>query len=210
MPTYTNRSTGRTVEASSLHRVIEELKRLPGIGTKTAQRLAFFIMKMPTEQALGLARAIRELKENIRFCKVCGNLTESDTCDICAHPDRNHGLICVVQEALDVMAIEKTGQFRGRYHVLHGALSPIDAVGPDELNIQSLLLRIQQEPIEEIILATNPTIEGEATAMYLAQVVHARSSCKVSRIAHGIPVGGHLEYADEVTLSKAMEGRRPL
>ncbi len=198
------------MEASSLQRVIEELKRLPGIGTKTAQRLAFFIMKMPTEQALGLSRAIEELKEKIRFCSVCGNLSESECCDICSNPNRNPRLICVVQEAMDVMAIEKTGQFRGRYHVLHGALSPIDAIGPDELNIKTLMQRIQQEPIEEIILATNPTIEGEATAMYLAQLVPSRSSCTVSRIAHGIPVGGHLEYADEVTLAKAMEGRRRL
>lgn len=198
------------MQTSSLNRLIEELKRLPGIGSKTAQRLAFFLMKMPKERALGLARAIEDLKEKTRFCSRCGNLSESELCGICSDSKRDPSIICVVQEAMDVMAIDRTGEYRGQYHVLNGALSPMDAVGPDELNIQSLVRRLELEPVREVILATNPTIEGEATAMYLLQVLRSRCRCKISRIARGIPIGGHLEYADEVTLSKAMEGRSEL
>jgi len=198
------------MESSSLNRLIEELKRLPGIGSKTAQRLAFFLMKMPKERALGLARAIEELKEKTRFCSRCGNLAESELCSICKDPERDPSIICVVQEAMDVMAIEKTGEYRGQYHVLNGALSPIDAVGPEDLNIQNLVRRLEIEPVKEVILATNPTIEGEATVMYLVQLLRSNYRYKISRIAHGIPMGGHLEYADEVTLSKAMEWRREL
>ncbi len=194
----------------SLNRLIGELKRLPGIGAKTAQRLAFFLMKMPKEYALGLARAIQELKEKTRFCSRCGNLSETELCRICEDPKRDPKVICVVQEAMDVMAIDKAGDYRGMYHVLHGALSPIDAVGPEELNIEPLVRRLEKEPIKEVILATNPTIEGEATAMYLAQLIRSKIGCRLSRIARGIPMGGHLEYADEVTLSKAMEGRREI
>jgi recombination protein RecR len=195
---------------SSLDKLIGELKRLPGIGSKTAQRLAFFVMKMPGEYALGLARAIQELKEKTRFCSKCGNLAENELCRICTDLKRDPHVICVVQEAMDVMALDKSGEYRGMYHVLHGALSPIDAVGPEELNIEPLFRRLEKEPIQEVILATNPTIEGEATAMYLAQLIRSKAGCRLSRIAHGIPMGGHLEYADEVTLSKAMEGRREL
>jgi recombination protein RecR len=198
------------VEASSLNRLINELKRLPGIGTKTAQRLAFFMMKMPKDRALSLARAIEDIKEKIRFCSRCGNLAEAELCGICADPRRDSSLVCVVQEAMDVMAIDRTGEYRGVYHVLHGALSPIDDIGPEELNIRSLVERLERETVREVILATDPTIEGEATAMYLARLIRSESKCKVSRIAHGIPMGGHLEYADEVTLSKAMEGRREI
>ncbi|MEK6777320.1 MAG: recombination mediator RecR [bacterium] len=198
------------MKTSSLNRLIEELKRLPGIGSKTAQRLAFFLMKMPKERALGLARAIEDLKEKTRFCARCGNLSESELCGICSDSKRDPSMICVVQEAMDVMAIDRTGEYRGQYHVLNGALSPMDAVGPEELNIQSLVRRLELEPVKEVILATNPTIEGEATAMYLLQILRSKCRCKISRIARGIPIGGHLEYADEVTLSKAMEGRSEL
>ena len=196
------------VATPSLNRVIEEFKRFPGIGTKTAQRLAYFLMKMPKDRALGLSRAIEELKEKTRSCSQCGNLSESERCGICSDLKRDPTIICVVQEAMDVMALDRSGEYRGQYHVLHGALSPIDAVGPEELNIGSLIQRLKDGTVKEVILATNPTIEGEATAMYLAQLIRPTMQCKISRIAHGIPVGGHLEYADEVTLSKAMEGRR--
>ncbi len=195
---------------SSLNKLIGELKRLPGIGSKTAQRLAFFLMKMPREHALGLARAIQELKEKTRFCSRCGNLSENELCRICTDPKRDPKVICVVQEAMDVMAIDKAGDYRGVYHVLHGALSPIDAVGPEDLNVEPLVRRLEKEPVQEVILATNLTIEGEATAMYLAQLIRSKAKCRLSRIAYGIPMGGHLEYADEVTLSKAMEGRREI
>jgi len=198
------------VEASSLNRLTEELKRLPGIGTKTAQRLAFFLMKVPKERALGLARAIEEVKEKVRFCRRCGNLSENDLCGICSDSRRDAALICVVQEAMDVLAIDRMGEYRGVFHVLHGALSPIDNIGPDELNLRPLMERLEETEVREVILATNPTIEGEATAMYLARLIHAKRGIKVSRIAHGIPMGGHLEYADEVTLSKALEGRREI
>jgi len=198
------------VEAASLNRLIEELKRLPGIGTKTAQRLAFFLLKMPKERALGLARAIEEVKEKIGFCTRCGNLAEGELCTICSDPRRDGTMICVVQEAMDLMAIDRMGEYRGLFHVLHGALSPMDNIGPDELNIGSLTVRLQSTAVREVIVATNPTIEGEATALYLARLIHAGTGIKVSRIAHGIPMGGHLEYADEVTLSKAMEGRREI
>ena len=195
-------------QTPSLERLIQELKRLPGVGTKTAQRLAYFILRMPEDYARALARAVVEVREKTRFCARCGNLSEEERCSVCRDPDRDAGVICVVQEAMDVTAIERTGQYRGLYHVLHGALSPMDAVGPDELNIASLLRRVREEPVREVILATNPTIEGEATAMYLAEQIRAAGGCRVSRIAHGIPVGGHLEYADEVTLARALTGRR--
>lgn len=194
----------------SLNKLIEELKRLPGIGSKTAQRLAYFLMKVSTDRALGLAQAIQELKEKSRYCPTCGNLCESDLCGVCVDPKRDPSVICVVQESMDVMAIDRTGEYRGLYHVLHGALSPIDSVGPEELNITSLVERVEKGAVKEVILATNPTIEGEATAMYLAQLIRSKTTCRISRIAHGIPVGGYLEYADEVTLSKAMEGRREI
>lgn len=196
------------MEAPSLNRLIDELKRLPGIGAKTARRLAFFLMKMPRERALGLARAIEEVKDRIGFCPECGNLAEGQRCGICSDAKRDRSVICVVQEAMDVMAIDRTGEYMGLFHVLHGALSPIDDVGPEDLNIPGLLKRVKEGPVREVILALNPTIEGEATAMYLVQLIHGNADCQVSRIAHGIPVGGHLEYTDEVTLSKAMEGRR--
>lgn len=198
------------MEAPSLNRLIDELKRLPGIGSKTARRLAFFLLKMPRERALGLARAIEEVKERIGFCSECGNLAEGERCGICSDVKRDPSVICVVQEAMDVMAINRTGDFGGLFHVLHGALSPIDDVGPEDLNIPRLLERVKGGAVREVILAVNPTIEGEATAMYLAQLIHSNTDCQVSRIAHGIPVGGHLEYTDEVTLSKAMEGRRQM
>lgn len=190
-------------------RLIEELAKLPGIGPKTAQRLAFFVLRMPTEAAQELARAIVRVKESVVFCSRCMNVTERDPCAVCSSSNRDPGVICVVEEPLDVLAIERTGVYRGLYHVLHGALSPIEGVGPDDLKIRELLRRLRDGSVSEIILATNPNVEGEATAMYLDRLVKPLG-VRVSRLARGLPVGGDLEYADEVTLARALEGRREL
>jgi recombination protein RecR len=190
-------------------RLIEELAKLPGIGPKTAQRLAFYVLRMPADGAGELARAIVRVKESVTFCSRCMNITEQDPCSVCASPNRDRGLICVVEEPLDVLAIERTGIYRGQYHVLHGALSPMEGVGPDNLRIQELLARLRDGEVREVILATNPNVEGEATAMYIDRLVKPLG-LRVSRLARGLPVGGDLEYADEVTLARALEGRREL
>ena len=194
--------------AKPLERLIEELSRLPGIGPKTAQRLAFYILKMPEERVSSLAEAILQAKESITYCSICGNLTDVDPCSICEAPYRDKNVIMVVEDPKDVVAIEKTRDYKGLYHVLHGAISPLEGIGPDDIKIKELLARITPE-VKEIILATNPNVEGEATAMYLAKLLKPLD-VKVTRIAHGIPMGGDLEYADEVTLTKALEGRREM
>lgn len=195
--------------AKPLGKLITELSRLPGIGGKTAQRLAFHILSMEEKEARGLAEAIIDAKTNMKYCSVCGNLTDTDPCAICSDPSRSHETICVVETPKDVVAMERIKEFTGLYHVLHGAISPMEGIGPEDINLKQLIVRLQQEDVREIILATNPNIEGEATAMYIARLIKP-SGIKVSRIAHGIPVGGDLEYADEVTLLKAVEGRREL
>lgn len=195
--------------AGAVSRLIGELARLPGIGSKTAQRLAFFLLSAPPEVAAGLADAIREARMQVRRCPVCGNLTDREPCVVCADEARDGGLICVVQDPRDVAAIEKYRGFKGVYHVLHGALSPLSGMGPEELNIKSLLARLESGRVREVILATNPDVEGDATAIYLARLVKPLG-VTVTRIAHGLPVGAHLEYADEITLGKAIEGRREI
>lgn len=195
--------------APSIARLIDELKHLPGIGQKTAQRLAFHLLRADREQALALADAIREAKEKIRECSVCNNITDQDPCIFCASSSRDRKLICVVEDATNIQAVEKTRQFSGLYHVLGGALSPLQGIGPDQLKIKSLIERLKGGVAEEIIIATNPTAEGEATAVYLSKLIKPLG-VRVTRIAMGIPVGSDLEYADEVTMLKAMEGRRDL
>lgn len=195
--------------AKPLNRLINELAKLPGIGGKTAQRLAFHILSMDDKSAMELAEAISDAKRSMTYCSVCGNLTDTDPCAICADESRDKSVICVVESPKDVVAMEKIREYRGYYHVLHGAISPMDGIGPDDINLKSLIMRLQDENVKELIIATNPNIEGEATAMYIARLIKP-SGIKVTRIAHGIPVGGDLEYADEVTLLKAMEGRREL
>ncbi|MBQ1395765.1 MAG: recombination protein RecR [Eubacterium sp.] len=192
-----------------LGKLINELSRLPGIGGKTAQRLAFHILSLPDTEAEALAASITEAKHTMRYCSVCGNLTDQDPCEICSDPARRKDIICVVESPKDVLAMERVREFDGQYHVLHGAISPMDGIGPEDINLKSLIIRLQQNDVGEIILATNPNIEGEATAMYIAKLVKP-SGIRCTRIANGIPVGGDLEYADEVTLLKALEGRREL
>jgi recombination protein RecR len=195
--------------APSVARLIDELKRLPGIGQKTAQRLAFYLLRVDREQAMGLSDAIREAKERVRECSICNNITDADPCLFCSSAARSKATICVVEEATNIQAVEKTRQFNGLYHVLGGALSPLQGVGPDQLRIKSLIERMKGGAVEEIIIATNPTAEGEATAVYLSKLIKPLG-IRVTRIAMGIPVGSDLEYADEVTMMKAMEGRRDL
>ncbi|WP_206460455.1 recombination mediator RecR [Anaerovorax sp. IOR16] len=195
--------------AKPLAKLISELSKLPGIGGKSAQRLAFHILSMEDKEANTFAEAIIDAKKNMRYCSICGNLTDVDPCSYCADTARDPKIICVVESPKDVMAMERIREFHGLYHVLHGAISPLDGIGPEDINLKSLIVRLQNNDVEEVILATNPNIEGEATAMYISRLIKP-SGIKVSRIAHGIPVGGDLEYADEVTLSKAMEGRREL
>jgi recombination protein RecR len=190
-------------------RLVEEFSKLPGIGTKTAQRLAFFVLSMPEGEARGLAQAIVDAKQKIKYCSICGNLTDVDPCFICGNPSRDISTICVVEEPRDVVAMERTREFKGVYHVLHGAISPMTGIGPDDIRIKELLGRLRQDTVKEVIVATNPNVEGEATAMYLSKLIKPLG-IKVTRIAHGIPVGGDLEYADEVTLTKALEGRREI
>ena len=188
--------------------LIEEFGRLPGIGPKSAQRLAFHLLHIPAEDARRLARSIVEARDRIAWCTRCFNLAEGDLCRICSDARRETSLLCVVEDPRDVVAIEKTGEFRGRYHVLQGAISPLEGVGPEQLRIRELLARVGPEGIEEVILATNPNIEGEATALYLVRILKPLG-VRVTRLASGLPVGGDLEYADEVTLGRALEGRRP-
>ena len=191
----------------SLVRLIEQFQKLPGIGAKSAQRLAFHVLKTPREEAERLCEAIREVKDRVTYCSTCSNITDTDPCGYCVDPARDHRLICVVEEPQNVQVVEKSGGFRGVYHVLLGALSPLQGIGPDDLKIKGLLTRIGDGEVEEIILATNPTVEGEATAIYLARLLKPLG-VRVTRIATGIPVGSDLEYADELTMGKAMEGRR--
>lgn len=195
--------------AKPLSKLISELSKLPGIGGKTAQRLAFYILSLDDKDAFAISEAIIDAKKNMKYCSICGNLTDIDPCGICADKSREQDIICVVESPKDVSAMEKIKEFKGLYHVLHGAISPMDGIGPEDINLKQLIIRLQQNDIKEVILATNPNIEGEATAMYTARLIKP-SGIKVTRIAHGIPVGGDLEYADEITLSKAMEGRREL
>jgi recombination protein RecR len=190
-------------------RLIDELKKLPGIGNKSAQRLAFHILRSSDDDADALSAAVRDVKANLRLCSVCNNITDVDPCVYCSSPTRNGKIVCVVEEPTNIAAVEKTRHFNGVYHVLHGSLSPLHGVGPDQLRIGNLLSRVAGGDVEEVILATNPTVEGEATATYLAQQLR-RQGLRVTRIAMGIPVGSDIEYTDEVTMLKAMEGRREM
>ena len=193
-----------------LNKLINELSKLPGIGGKTAQRLAFHILALEESEATALANSIVNAKRSLHYCSVCGNLTDTDPCEICSDESRDRTKVCVVETPQDVIAMERIREFKGLYHVLHGAISPVEGIGPNDINLKSLITRLQQhDEIDEIIVATNPNIEGEATAMYIARLLKP-SGIKVTRIAHGIPVGGDLVYADEVTLLKAMEGRREI
>ncbi len=190
-------------------RLIEEFSRLPGIGPKTASRLTFFLLRAPAEQAISLAEALRQLRERITFCSICFNITEEDPCPICRDEGRDRSIVCVVEEPLDVLAIERTGEYKGLYHVLHGTISPMEGIGPEDLKIQELIRRLRTESVEEVILATNPSLEGEATAMYIHRQLMPLG-VRVTRLARGLPVGGDLEYADEMTLARALEGRREM
>ena len=190
-------------------RLIEEFEKLPGIGHKTAQRLAFHILNLPAEKSENLANAIREAKLKTRYCSICSNITESDPCSICGSVKRDHGVICIVEDPKDGIAMERIREFNGVYHVLHGVISPMEGIGPEDIRIKELLQRIHDGNIREVILATDPDVEGEATAMYISRLLKP-IGIRITRIAHGIPVGGDLEYADEVTLAKALEGRREL
>ena len=187
----------------------QELGKLPGVGPKTAQRLAYHLASRPQEEVRALAVALWEGRKAIRFCNTCGNYSTGDSCPVCASAERHNGQICVVRDPRDVAALERMHEYRGLYHVLHGTLSPMDGVGPDDIRIDTLLARLDSETVSEVILATNPDIEGEATATYIARLIKPRG-IRVTRIAHGVPVGGDLEYTDEVTLLKAMEGRREI
>ena len=191
---------------SPIGKLIEEFSKLPGIGRKTAQRLAFHILDMKGSEVVELAKAIVNAKKLTKHCKICGNLTEGDICSVCGNIKRDKSIICVVENARDISAMERTKEFNGVYHVLHGTISPLDGIGPDEISIKNLISRLNED-VKEVILATNPTIEGEATAVYISRLIKPMR-IKVTRIAHGIPVGGDIEYADEVTLMRALEGRR--
>jgi recombination protein RecR len=194
------------VLSPSVENLIAQLTRLPGVGTRTAQRLAFHILSVPRDETLALASALREVKDRVRFCAECGNLTEEDTCEICRDARRDRSVICVVEQPVDLVSLERTHEYRGLYHVLGGALSPLDGVDPDDLRIADLLGRVERNGVEEVVLATNPNMTGEATASYLADRLRGR--VRVTRLASGLPVGGDLEYADEVTLGRALAGRR--
>ena len=191
-------------------KLIDEFSRLPGIGPKTASRLTFFLLRAPKEQSEALADALRELRERTTFCSICFNITEADPCAVCSDEKRDRSVICVVEEPLDVIAIERTRDYRGLYHVLHGTIAPVEGIGPDELRIAELLSRFNSAPpVREVIIATNPNMEGEATAMYVARQIEGRG-VRVTRLARGLPVGGDLEYADEITLSRALAGRQAM
>ena len=198
-----------TIINDPITRIARELSKLPGIGQKSAQRLAYFIASMPEDQVKNLASALWNGRKSIRYCSVCGNFSTEDVCDICRNEQRHNGQVCVVREPRDVAALERMRDFKGVYHVLHGTLSPMNGIGPDDIRIKELLLRLSDARINEVILCTNPDIEGEATATYIARLIKPMG-VRVSRIAHGVPVGSDLEYADEVTLAKAMEGRREM
>ncbi len=195
--------------AEPMTRLIDELKKLPGIGSKSAQRLAFHILRSSDDDAEALAVAVRDVKANLRLCSICNNITDVDPCVYCSSPTRNQRQVCVVEEPTNIAAIEKTKHFNGGYHVLHGSISPLHGVGPEQLRISNLMRRVESGQVEEVIIATNPTVEGEATAVYLAQQLR-RPGLRITRIAMGIPVGSDIEYADEITMLKSMEGRREL
>jgi recombination protein RecR len=190
-------------------RLIEEFNKLPGIGPKSAARLTYYLLRMPEEEARALAEAIIAVKEKTVLCSSCQNITESDPCAICSGNERDHSIICVVEDPLDILALERTGQYKGLYHVLHGVLSPMDGIGPDDLKIKELLKRLKTGSVKEIILATNPNLEGEATAMYLQRLL-SPLGVRLTRLARGLPIGGDLEYADEITLTHALEGRQEM
>src|SRR6187455_3606284 len=192
---------------ASLQELVDQFKRLPGVGAKSAQRLAFHVLRTPREDAERLCLAIRDVKDRVTYCTTCNNITDTDPCGLCGDPGRDQRIICVVEEPQNVTVVDRTGGFRGLYHVLMGAISPLQGIGPDDLKIRGLLTRIAGGGVEEVILATNPTVEGEATALYLARLLKPLG-VRVTRIAMGIPVGSDLEYADEVTMTRAMEGRR--
>jgi recombination protein RecR len=196
-----------TSTAAPVARLIEEFHKLPGIGPKSAQRLTYHLLRAPAEEARALAQAILEVKEKIVLCSTCQNITDSDPCAICSNSERDHGAICVVEEPLDILALERAGAYKGLYHVLHGVISPMDGVGPEELKVQELLSRLRSGDVREVIMATNPNLEGEATAMYIARLI-SPLGVKVTRLARGLPVGADLEYADNVTLARALEGRQ--
>lgn len=195
--------------AAPVAKLIEEFEKLPGIGHKTAQRLAFHVLNLSLEKAETFANSIRDAKLKTRYCSVCGNLTEADPCHICSVASRDRSVFCVVEDPRDVVAMERIREFKGLYHVLHGVISPMEGIGPDDIRIKELLHRLKEDDVREVILATNPDVEGEATAMYISKLLKPLG-IKTTRIAHGIPVGGDLEYADEVTLAKALEGRREI
>ena len=195
--------------APSLARLVQELNKLPGIGPKSAQRLAYFIIRLPDEEAFDLANAISAVKQSIMFCGQCQNLTDSSPCSVCSNSQRNREQLCVVEEPLDVLALERTHCYRGLYHVLHGVLSPLNGIGPEQLKLRELFARLSDGEIKEVVIATNPTLEGEATAMYISRNL-AGIDVKVTHLARGLPVGGSLEYTDEVTLSRAFQGRQEL
>ncbi len=197
------------VYAPPVQVLIDELGRLPGVGPKSAQRLAFHLLRVPVEEATRLVDAIVDMKARVAFCQRCFNVAEGAECEICRDDRRDATVLCVVEEPRDVVAVERTHEFRGRYHVLHGAISPIEGIGPEQLKVKELLTRLQSEPVTEVILCTNPTIEGDATAMYLARLL-TPAGIRVTRVASGLPVGGDLEYADELTLGRALEGRREM
>ncbi len=190
-------------------KLVEEFQKLPGIGHKSAQRLAFHVINMPMEKVQGLANSILDAKQKTKYCSICSNLTDTDPCPLCSGTSRDKSSICVVQDARDVVAMERTREFKGLYHVLHGAISPMMGIGPEDIKIKELIRRLGDGEVKEVILATNPNVEGEATAMYISKLIKPLG-IKTTRIAHGIPVGGDLEYADEVTLAKALEGRREI
>lgn len=192
-----------------ISKLIDSFTKLPGIGPKTAVRLAFFVLNMKEDDVLDFAKALVNAKRELTHCSVCGHITDQDPCRICSDHTRDDSVICVVQDPKDVIAMEKMREFNGRYHVLHGAISPMDGIGPEDINVPDLIKRLKDDKVEELILATNPNVEGEATAMYISRLVKP-SGIRITRIAHGLPMGGDLEYADEVTLSKALEGRREL
>ena len=193
----------------AISRLIDEFAKLPGVGKKSAQRLAFYVINMDQSQAVNFAEAILDVKRKVRYCDRCFNLTDQDICDICSNQKRDQHLMCVVETPIDLIAIENTKEFHGYYHVLHGAISPMEGIGPNEIKIKELIIRLQNDETKEIIIATNPTIEGEATAMYISKLLKG-TDILVTRLAHGIPVGGDLEYADEITLARSIENRRTL
>ena len=198
-----------SINTPALQKLIDELGKLPGVGPKSAQRIAFHLIKLPEQDALSLANAIQEAKQKVRFCERCFNMSDEAICEICSDTQRDSSLVCVVEEPRDIVALERTREYKGLYHVLQGAINPIDGVGPEQLKIRELLERLKGNTLQEVILCTNPNIEGEATAMYLAKLIEPLG-IQVSRIASGLPVGGDLEYADELTLGRALEGRRKI